>query len=417
MPRIAPILKDLDCRNAKPIINKKSGLPAPKMLSDGFCPGLKLHVSLPAGKNQTMQKTWRFQFKDNQGKYRSTDLGKYPSLSLDQARKTAEIIRLKLVGQDNILLPDTCSFGVVAEDFMAWKKKYHKSAAATVKKDRLILENYILPKIGTKDINEVNREVCSEVILFIDSKSNSLAVKGKQLLDGICQYAVRERKKKESVDLQKIIRAEKAKPFEMPSDIQAEYRKCEEMTSEIMRIAMQLQHHIFLRSGSLISHLDEDTKEVFGSKWCEVDWEKQLWIIPGERMKMGSPHATPFTTQVFKLLTRLNELTGESEYMFPTQLGKNKNKIPMVRDTLSKAFREKGIAYHPHKCRTIAGDWLKRNGANYLYVELQLSHQIPLGLAASTDVQKAYEHSPHLYYLDERREMLQKWSDFLELQN
>jgi hypothetical protein len=80
----------------------------------------------------------------------------------------------------------------------------------------------------------------------------------------------------------------------------------------------------------------------------------------------------------------------------------------MHRDSLSKAFRSIGITIVPHHTRTAAGTWIKMNGvAEPALVELQLSH------GEKNQIKGAYEFKPWLFYLPERRKMMQAWADHL----
>lgn len=44
------------------------------------------------------------------------------------------------------------------------------------------------------------------------------------------------------------------------------------------------------------------TSELIEAKWGEFDFEKAMWTIPGERMKMNLPHLVPLSFQAIELL-------------------------------------------------------------------------------------------------------------------
>ncbi len=60
--------------------------------------------------------------------------------------------------------------------------------------------------------------------------------------------------------------------------------------------------------------------ELRGAKWDEIDWEKYLWRIPAERMKMKDPHIVPLSKQAITLFKRIQGITGSSYsgYVFPS---------------------------------------------------------------------------------------------------
>jgi integrase len=59
--------------------------------------------------------------------------------------------------------------------------------------------------------------------------------------------------------------------------------------------------------------------EVFGLRWPEVDFEKRVWTVPGERMKAGRPHRVPLCNRAMVILKRLRPLTQDSVFAFPGQ--------------------------------------------------------------------------------------------------
>ena len=60
------------------------------------------------------------------------------------------------------------------------------------------------------------------------------------------------------------------------------------------------------------------TGEVIGAQWTEIDLERQIWIIPAERLKdrktRSEPHRVPLSTDVVELLNTMPRL---GEFVFP----------------------------------------------------------------------------------------------------
>ena len=68
---------------------------------------------------------------------------------------------------------------------------------------------------------------------------------------------------------------------------------------------MQLLALTFVRTGELI-----------GARWDEVDFDREEWHIPKERMKMSRPHVVPLSRQAVVVLKTLQEITGEKPFVF-----------------------------------------------------------------------------------------------------
>ena len=154
--------------------------------------------------------------------------------------------------------------------------------------------------------------------------------------------------------------------------------------------------------------------ELLGAQWSEINLEAGEWIIPAERMKMGRPHLVPLPRQAVELFTRMYDFSGKRPLVFPStsSLGKGKSVSTMA---LIQAFRrmgysaENGNRFVTHAFRgmfsTIAYNVL---GAPALAVELQLAH------SEKDKIKAAYHKTSLRTAIDERRELLQRYADYLD---
>ena len=165
-----------------------------------------------------------------------------------------------------------------------------------------------------------------------------------------------------------------------------------------VRAALIIAPHVFLRP-----------TELTGMLWSEVDFDDHLIRINKGRMKTKKPHLVPMSHQVFKALQNLRNVNIDSDYVFPTDRNKNK---PITSDSLRLALRRVGVSKEkmtPHGFRSMASTRLNELGYKDDLIEIQLSH-LP-----ANKVRAAYNHAE---YLNERRLMMQEWSDYLDnLQN
>ena len=146
--------------------------------------------------------------------------------------------------------------------------------------------------------------------------------------------------------------------------------------------------------------------EVSGMTWAEVDLDARVWSIPTERMK-GSrpqPHRVPLSIQAYVLLSMRRNLKSYQPggLVFPSP---RKGKC-LVPNTFSKLFRERNFGCHPHGCRSSFRDWAaEQSGASREPIEMSLAHVV----AGKTE--RAYFRSD---LLDQRRELLQSWADYVD---
>jgi integrase len=135
------------------------------------------------------------------------------------------------------------------------------------------------------------------------------------------------------------------------------------------------------------------------AQWSEIDLDKNLWIIPGERMKTGVEHKIPLTEQTLAILDVIKPLSGNSPYIFPADRDPNShaNKASANMALKSMGYQGKQTA---HGLRGLARTTLSDQGFNYEASEACLSHKV------GNSVSQSYNHST---YLNQRIKIMQWW--------
>jgi len=132
----------------------------------------------------------------------------------------------------------------------------------------------------------------------------------------------------------------------------------------ITRFALRMTPHVFVRPG-----------ELRRAEWSEFDFDRAIWSIPAEKMKMRWPHKVPLSRQVLQILEELHPLTGHGPYVFPAF---HTWKRPMSENTITIALRRMGYAKEQmtaHGFRAMAATLLNEMGIwNPDAIERQLAH-------------------------------------------
>ena len=146
------------------------------------------------------------------------------------------------------------------------------------------------------------------------------------------------------------------------------------------------------------------TTELRAAVWEEINFDKAEWRIPAERMKMKETHIVPLSRQAVAVLRKLQNHTGNRQYIFPNQ---HNPKSFMSENTMLYALYRMG--YHSrttgHGFRSTASTILNEHGFMPDVIERQLAH------GERNKVRAAYNHAQ---YLPERRKMMQWWADYLD---
>lgn len=363
--------------------------------------GLCLEVT-PAG-----NKLWRYRFY-HLGKAQMTALGKYPTVGLAQARKLrddarailetgkhptthkrAEKLRRAMEGQN--------TFKHVS---LLWMENMQKGLNEKYTKQNMEkLERLVFPSIGALPITEITIPDVVRVIERIASKGTvETAKRIKQVIGQIFRYATTRGlcTHNPASDLRGILPTqEKEHHASLPLDeLPALLQAIEAREPDFSKYAMQLLALTFVRTGELI-----------GAKWDEINWEREEWHIPKERMKMKRPHIVPLSKQSLDILRELRTQTGDREHIFHSPASKSKH---ISNGTVLMALRRMGYAgkMTGHGWRSIASSIIYEKNYKPEAIEAQLAH------SDQNETRSAYNYKAT--YMLERKKMMQDYADILD---
>jgi integrase len=142
--------------------------------------------------------------------------------------------------------------------------------------------------------------------------------------------------------------------------------------------------------------------ETRGALWSEIDEAKALWTIPKQRMKANVEHVVPLSRRCLEVAKQARALNPLSDLLFPgSRTGKELSDM-----TLTKLLRDNGLADRAtaHGFRSSFRDWCTEvDHTREVVSEAALAHQV------GDKTEAAYRRST---YLDERRQLMQRWADF-----
>jgi integrase len=123
-------------------------------------------------------------------------------------------------------------------------------------------------------------------------------------------------------------------------------------------------------------------------------------------MKMRELHIVPLSKQALAALRELQSHSGNRRFIFPNE---HNPAAFMSENTMLFALYRMGYRSRAtgHGFRSTASTILNEHGFRADVIERQLAHGEP------NSVRAAYNHAQ---YLTERREMMQWWADFLDIQ-
>jgi integrase len=362
--------------------------------------GLCMEVS-PAG-----GKLWRWRYY-YQGKEQMLALGKYPALSLaearrkrDDARDLLEIgkhpTREKKVQKLRKAHEGANTFEKIARRWFEVKEEGLNKKYVTQNLARI--EQHVFPKIGDLPIAEITIPDVVGVVEAIGKRGTiETAKRMKQLIGRVFRYASQLGlcQHNPAADLRDLLPTPEENHHACihPSELSQLIHKIEARDNDFTKYAMKLLMFTFVRTGELI-----------GAKWEEIDWDKEEWHIPKERMKMKRPHVVPLSQQALSILKELQEQTGDKTFIFFSAASKSKH---ISNGTVLMGLRRMGYKNKMtgHGFRTLASTILNEKGYVPDVIERQLAHE------DEDKIRSAYNRAE---YLLERKKMMQEYADYLE---
>ena len=154
--------------------------------------------------------------------------------------------------------------------------------------------------------------------------------------------------------------------------------------------------------------------ELLQATWDEINLDAAEWLIPAERMKMRQAHLVPLPRQAVALLQKMHEFSGRGAFVFPSTSSRGAGKT-VSSMALIQALRRMGYnaenqnRFVTHGFRGMFSSTAYNVlGASTLAVELQLAH------TEGDEVKAAYHKTSLRTALTERRELLQRYADYLD---
>lgn len=400
MPKIVKPLSDVEIKKAR--IKEKD-----YYLYDGE--GLCLLVK------KTGVKLWRFNFTFNK-KRNTISFGKYPYITLKDAREKRNEAKIKIINGispsvTRDIVNDGISFKLVSEQWLnVMKGEWSSSNYNRIKSN---LENNAYPFIGEKNIKDITRK---EILNFIEIMQDRGAIEyASRLLNNIgriYKYAVTNEYVEHNiiVDIDKNNAIKKRKKEHLPAitnkkdlkNLIVDIKEINQVFNIDVRICYALLFALYnpLRSFNIRS-----------LEWNEIDFENNIIEISAEKMKTSVDFVLPFSKQTKSILNILKEYRTKSKYVFYSSVSSSKFiSINVLNNCLYKLGYKNIHTMHGFRSTfsTLTHENIRFHGKHSDIIEACLAH------TERNLVKKAYNRESKYKYIDEKRELIQWWADWLD---
>lgn len=357
-------------------------------------------------------RTWYLQYtRPFTGKKDMVNLGRYPAVSLADARKQ-KIICQELLAKDidpkqhfaeearRKAYEFRTDFKSVFEEWLA-SKSY--SDATLAKMNNYIAE--MLAVIGNKPVNQVTTADCMAVLKPVESAGHYAKLdKMRSMISQTMAFAIATGRadSNPAIHLRGVFKSGEVSHNPAILDMAG---------LEHLAKSIYAYHGHFSTRKALLFNLITFARpgEVRHLKWDDIDFDKGLWSYTPNKTRRTTKvqMMTPLASQSLQILQEMREFGAgkNTPLVFPSTQSILR---PLSENTLNQALRRLGFDNSEQTSqgfRAIARTLLEEEFKyDYRMIEMQLGHQVrdPNG--------RAYNR---IQWLDDRRVMMQHWADFL----
>ncbi len=282
-------------------------------------------------------------------------------------------------------------------------ERYYAEQVVTVRKRpeevRRYLDNDVFPVIGAKPLTAVTvTDIQGIVYLKRDRGHTQAAMQLHGTLKRMFDYAVELQlipfNPAGMVARRYIGRARKRSRVLQPGELRLYLRS---VYASNMRRQFKLALHLLLLTMVRKS-------ELLLARWEHIDYAAGEWLVPIENAKMARPHIVYLSKQALSLFQELKMLAGNSELVLP---GRGSLSRPFAANALNQALGAMTLDIDPltiHDLRRTGATMLTEMGFDRDVIEKALAHEAK-GIRAVYIVAE---------YAEQRREMLQRWADYVD---
>ena len=356
---------------------------------------------------------WSVRFLTPDGRRCETGLGSFPEVSLAEARARASEIRMKArAGGDPLaerraargkkaapMAPAPMTFGQAAEAYLnqhesQWSNKKHRQQW------RKSLFDYAAA-LCPHPIAEIDTPAVLGVLDPIWTAKPETARRVRQRIEALLDWAMARGHRPQGGNPARLkgnlayalprVRALPEHHAALPSRDVSAFWQALQARQGAGADALKFALLTAARSG-----------EVRGATWDEINFDAELWTVPGQRMKAEREHRVPLSAPALDLLRARRAAHGNEELVFGSDLRPSRQLSDM---TLSAVMRRMNLEAVPHGLRSTFRTWA---GETTAYprevVEMALAH------AVESKVEAAYFRGD---LLEKRRRLMNDWARFV----
>ncbi len=329
------------------------------------------------------------------GRKRRATLGRYPNISLADAREMAHDRRRTIArGQDPEIIAKakTLVFETVLEDFMTLHCARHNKPS-TQRSTRKLLENECLPVWRKRPIGDIERKDIMKILdEMIARGSPGAANNAYAAISKFFNWCA----SRDLIEMSPCI------GISRPTRRNTRDRVLSDRELAKVWAVIDKMDYPYRNIIQLLILTGQRRGEVTNMEWDQINWDEKTWKLPDTLTKNRKPHTLPLSLAVLEILKNTPQVNNQS-FVFPargsattTFSGFSKNKQRLDREVQIDDWRL-------HDLRRTAATGMARLEVPPHVVERVLNHSTGQ-LGGVAGIYNRFQ------YLDEMRAALELWS-------
>lgn len=358
-------------------------------LYDAVQRGLGLRAA-PSG-----TKTWFVMRRDPNGKMRRRTIGKYPEISLADARKQAVNHLMEIANGTKSETRMEISLSEIVDQWL----EQDQAVKRTMDQKRQAIDRDVLPVLGSRPLASITKADVRTVLGRIVGRGSPVSAnRTHAYMQRLFNWAVEN----------DLVEVSPIAGLKRPS---AETSRDRTLTKAELAAVWNAAGDMAYPFGPFFRLLiltGQRRNEVAGMRWREIDLDKGEWIIPADRAKNGKAHLVHLSPEALNLLADISNVDGR-DLIFTTNGRTPISGFSKAKAALDTACGVTGWTIHDLR-RTFATIATGELGVEPVVVDKILNHSS----GAVTGIAAVYQRHA---YLDQRKAAVEKWAAHLQSMN
>lgn len=336
-----------------------------------------------------------------EGNLKRFNIGKYPGVSLADARKRVRELRSKVEQGDDPQfekLEKKQTKKVTLDEVFILYKKYHlpNNRPKTQIEYQRIYEKHIKPNFGSNEIKLITKREINELLdnIATDLGHGVLSNRVKATLSSIFGFA----EERDYIQIN-IVKAVKKKYKEVSKDVVLNLE-------ELKRVWKALENRPIISAAyfKILLLTGQRRSETVQMKWGDIS--DDIWTIPAADTKVKRKQQVIFSELSMNLIEQLRPITGSKTYVFSSEKDVPRRAKWILTQAQLVQKDANVLTFTPHNLRRTFATILGELGYSRMIIGMLLNHKTSAG---QFEVTAIYDRNN---YLTERREAIVKLSDY-----